>query len=201
MKILHYHADNGRFADTAFIQDCQANRQSLSYCSVNAHFQNDIAERHIHDLQERTQTSMLYAMNKWKNMVIICLWLYTMRHANDVANATPRKGEELSLLEKFSGVQVAPKLRHFHAFGCPTYVLDNALQSGLSAPKWNNRSRLRVYLGPSPNLARSLVLSPRMGHVSLQLHIKLTISLRRSKTNRLTLTLLTLNGNTLVASE
>ena len=97
-----------------------------------------------------------------------------MRHANDVANATPRKGEELSQLEKLSGVQVAPKLRHFHAFGCPMYVLDNALQSGQGAPKWKNRSRLGVYLGPSPNHACSvaLVLNPRTGHVSPHFHVK-----------------------------
>ena len=107
-------------------------------------------------------------------MVIINLWPYAMRHANDVANATPRKGQEFSPLELFSGVQIAPKLRHFHAFGCPTYMLDNALQSGQGAPKWKECSRLGVYLGPSPNHARSiaLVLNPRTGHVSPQFHVK-----------------------------
>ena len=64
MKILHYHADNGQFMDTAFIQDCQVSRQSLLCCSINAHFQNGIAEHRIRDLQERTWTSMLYAINK-----------------------------------------------------------------------------------------------------------------------------------------
>ena len=174
LRITHYHADNGRFADNAFIQDCHANRQSLSYCGVNAHFQNGIAERRIRDLQERTRTSMLYAMNKWKKMVNINLWPYAMRHANDVSNATPGKGQELSPLEHFSGVQIAPKLRHFHAFGCPTYVLDDALQSGQGAPKWKERARLGVHLGPSPNHARSvaLVLNPRTGHVSPQFHVK-----------------------------
>ena len=44
---------------------------------------------------------MLYAMNKWKRMILICLCPYAMRHANNVANATPRKGEELSPLEVF----------------------------------------------------------------------------------------------------
>ena len=127
VKILHYHADNGRFADNSFIADCKAQRQGLSFCGVNAHFQNGVAERRIRDLQEQARTSLLYAMNKWKRMVITCLWPYAMRHTNDIANATPRKGEELSPLERFSGVKVAPKLRHFHAFGCPTYVLDNAL--------------------------------------------------------------------------
>ena len=174
VKGIHYHADNGRFADNAFINDCKAQRQGLSYCGVNAHFQNGIAEHRIRDLQEQTRTSMLYAMNKWKRMVLICLWPYAMRHANDVANATPRKGDDRSPLERFSGVNITPKLRHFHAFGCPTYVLDNALQSGPGAPKWKQRSRLGVYLGPSPNHARSvaLVLNPRTGHVLPQFHVK-----------------------------
>ena len=44
VKILHYHADNGRFADNAFIADCKVQRQGLSYCGVNAHFQNGVAE-------------------------------------------------------------------------------------------------------------------------------------------------------------
>ena len=89
-KILHYHADNGRFTDNAFIADCNVQQQNLLYCGVNAHFRNDIAEHHIRDLQEQTRTSMLYAMNKWKRMILICLWAYTMRHANDVTNATPQ---------------------------------------------------------------------------------------------------------------
>ena len=101
VKITHYHADNGHFADNAFITDCKAQRQGLSYCGVNTHFQNGIAERRIRDLQEQTRTSMLYAMNKWKHMVLICLWPYAMRHANNVANATPRKGEDQPPLERF----------------------------------------------------------------------------------------------------
>ena len=110
-------------------------------------------------------------------MVLICLWPYAMRHANDVANATPRKGEDQSPLERFSGVKINPKLRHFLAFGCPTYVLDNALQSGQGSPKWKQRSRLGVYLGPSPSQARSvaLVLNPRTGHVSPQFHVKFDV--------------------------
>ena len=35
VKITHYHADNRRFADNAFITDGKAQRQGLSYCGVN----------------------------------------------------------------------------------------------------------------------------------------------------------------------
>ena len=103
VRIKHYHPDNGCFADNAFIQDCKTQGQSISYCGVNAHFQNGIAERHIRDLQEQTTTSKLYAVNKWRKMILICLWPYAMRHANNAANATPKKGENNSPLEKFSG--------------------------------------------------------------------------------------------------
>ena len=33
--IHHYHADNGRFTDQCFVQDCQKQRQGLTYCRVN----------------------------------------------------------------------------------------------------------------------------------------------------------------------
>eukprot|EP00957_Ditylum_brightwellii_P200723 15301574-Ditylum_brightwellii.AAC.1 len=37
VKIEHYHADNGRFADKAFMQDCEKNGQMLTFCAVNSH--------------------------------------------------------------------------------------------------------------------------------------------------------------------
>jgi len=47
VKILHYHCDNGRFQDNAFRQACHDARQQLTFCGVNAHFQNGIAQRSI----------------------------------------------------------------------------------------------------------------------------------------------------------
>jgi len=52
VTILNYHADNGRFADKAFVMDTRQKLQGLTYCGVHAHFQNGIAERRIRDLQE-----------------------------------------------------------------------------------------------------------------------------------------------------
>ena len=65
IHVHHYHADNGWFADKGFVEDCQKQHQGLTYCGVNAHFQNGIAEKKIHDLQEQTRTMMLHALHKW----------------------------------------------------------------------------------------------------------------------------------------
>jgi hypothetical protein len=95
----------------------------ISYCGVNAHFQNGRAEKKIRDLQDLSCTSLLYTIQKWPKVVNINLWLYEMRYSNDVTNIIPRKNKELSLIEKFSGIENKIPLRRFHHFGCPTYVL------------------------------------------------------------------------------
>jgi hypothetical protein len=47
ITILHYHADNGRFHDNAFCAACKQGGQRLTFCGVNAHFQNGRAEKAI----------------------------------------------------------------------------------------------------------------------------------------------------------
>jgi hypothetical protein len=62
----------------------------------------------------------------------------------------------------------------FHVFGSPCFVLDSRLQSGIAdPPKWDPCSRLGIYAGHSPSHAGSvaLVLNPRTGHVSPQVHM------------------------------
>ena len=76
---------------------------------------------------------------------------YAFRHANEVFNTLPYHQDGASSLEKFNNVAVSPKLHHFNAFGCPAYVLDNKLQGNQSLSKWQQRARLGIYLGPSPN--------------------------------------------------
>jgi hypothetical protein len=63
VTIKHYHADNGRFSDNAFIKDIKEARlsQSITYCGVNAHFQNLIAEKRIRDLQEPDRKQLIHA--------------------------------------------------------------------------------------------------------------------------------------------
>jgi hypothetical protein len=45
IQVKQYHADNGCCADNEFKQHCEQHRQTITYCGVNAHFQNGIAER------------------------------------------------------------------------------------------------------------------------------------------------------------
>ena len=77
---------------------------------------------------------------------------------------------------KISNVGGLPtRLKHYHTFGCPVYVLDARLQDagGPGPPTWDPRARLGIYLGHSPSHAGSvaLVLNPRTGLVSPQFHV------------------------------
>lgn len=51
-RVLHYHADNGRFAENLWKQDILRQGQKLTFCGVSAHHQNGVAEKRIRDLQD-----------------------------------------------------------------------------------------------------------------------------------------------------
>jgi hypothetical protein len=173
VQIKQYHADNGRFQDIKFKEHCIEQSQRLTYCGVNAHFQNGRAERKIRDLQDGARTSLLHAMKKWPTAITVNLWPYALRYMNDVNNYVPRKQETKSPIEMFSSTDTKIKLHQFHHFGCPVYVLDHNLQSGKrSGMKWKERVRLGINLGFSPQHAKSvhLVLSLTTGCVSPQFH-------------------------------
>ncbi len=50
VRILHYYCNNRQCADNAFKNSCSVKGQRLTFCGVNAHFQNGIAEKAIRDL-------------------------------------------------------------------------------------------------------------------------------------------------------
>ena len=87
--IKHYHADNGRFADNAFKQHCSQQQQQITYCGVNAHFQNGVAERTIRDITESARMMLLHAKARWPSAVHLCLWPYAIRTVVYVHNNVP----------------------------------------------------------------------------------------------------------------
>ena len=122
LVILHYHADNGRFADKQFIKHIDNEQQTISFCAANAHFQNGKAEKRIRDLQEQARTMLMHSMNKWPHASSIHLWPYALYHGNDIRNHLPLKSNK-SPFEIFTSSSVQPKLKNFHTFGCPVFTL------------------------------------------------------------------------------
>jgi hypothetical protein len=170
VKIQNYHADNGRFQDNAFKNHCQEQRQGISYCAVNAHFQNGWAKKKIRDLQDSSRTCLLNATRKWPEVITPNIWPYALRYATDIHNHVPNKGKEQSPMQLFSGSTQSDRhnIRRFQPFGCPVYVLDSGLQAGNKAnKKWSERARVGTNLGFSPQHSTSvhIIMSPKTGFV------------------------------------
>ena len=85
---------------------------------------------------------LLFAVHRCPKMLSMGLWPYTLQMANKVRNSMPLPDQELSPFECFAQVAVAPKLKHFLKFGCPTYVLDSEQQGEKVIQKWQTRSPL-----------------------------------------------------------
>jgi hypothetical protein len=170
--IRAYHTDNGVFHSKLFRQSCLSQGQHLQFCGVNAHHQNGIAECYIRTITERARTMLIHSMISWPDIIHENLWPYAIRLAVALHNATPGPSG-LSPEELFTGIKHPSRLSDFHPFGCPIFVLDPSLQQGNKIPRWKPRSRVGVYLGPSPEHASTvpLVLSTTTGLVSPQFHV------------------------------
>jgi hypothetical protein len=172
VRVAHYHCDNGQFADSLFRQACESQGQKLTFCGVNAQFQNGIAERAIRDLLEGACKQLLLARQRWPQAVSTALWPYALRHAADLSNVLLMGKDGQSKLERFSGIKVGSNMSFLHTFGCPVFALHSALASSNSIPRWDPRACLGLNLGPSPTHACNvhLVLSLSTGLVSPQFH-------------------------------
>ena len=63
--IKHYHADNGLFDTKLFKESVTLSNQTLSFCGVNAHYQNGKAERRIKEVTTGARTALLHAAHRW----------------------------------------------------------------------------------------------------------------------------------------
>ena len=178
VKIKAYRADNGRFADTAFKDDCLCQQQKLTFCGVGAHHQNGIAECAIHNLTEISRTMLLNGIRLWPGIISIILWPLALKHAADRHNQLFIDDSGYSPLAPFSKTSPTIDATLYHTWGCPIFVLDEHLQSGTGkSPKWDPCARLSTYIGFSPfhPSTVALVLDPHTGHVSLSIMSFLTM--------------------------
>ena len=176
VKIQAYHADNGIFKAKAWVNHCNLRDQALTFAGVNAHHQNGIAERRIKEVQNMARTMLIHAAHRWAECITANLWPYAILMANDVINNCPsmQDDQKRSPEQIFTNSKVVMNPKHFQTFGCPVFVLDNALQQSAPFHKWKERSKVGIYLGKSPTHGRNvaLVLSRETGHVSPQFHVR-----------------------------
>jgi hypothetical protein len=174
VKILHYHCDNGRFRGNALQQACHEARQQLTFCWVNARFQNGITEQAIQDLSKSARKQLIHVRARWPEAVHFALWLYALRNAAYLHNNLPMLEDGTSRLELFSSIQVGSNLRHVHTFDCPVFALQNVLASRSQLPRWLPPMHLGLNLGSSPLHARNvyLILNLVTGCVSPQYHCR-----------------------------
>jgi hypothetical protein len=111
VRILHYHCNNGRFANNAFKNSCSTKGQRLTFCGVNAHFQNGIAEKAIRDLRESVRKQLLHARQRWPAAIHLALWPYALRSAVNLHNTLPVLADGTSRLERFNSIRIGSKMK------------------------------------------------------------------------------------------
>jgi hypothetical protein len=115
---------------------------------------------------------IIHAKHMWPDVIDASLWTYEIRLSGYIDNSTIQHTTFNSHIEEFANVAVRAKLRHFHPFRCPAYVLIRHDRTKIS--KWDPKSKIGVYIGSSPKHARSvhLILNPSTGLTSPQYHMR-----------------------------
>jgi hypothetical protein len=142
--VKNYFADNGRFVDNAWKDSLLEENQGITYCGVNAHWQNGIAERLIRDLKEQSRMMRIHAEHHWPDVVNTSMWPYALRNACLIFNDAPTlkpPHKDRTPTEVFLGTNVAAEARHHHIFGCPVYITAAQIQAGKSLPAWMSRAQ------------------------------------------------------------
>ncbi|KAI2498353.1 hypothetical protein MHU86_16164 [Fragilaria crotonensis] len=111
VQVKSYQADNGRFAENKFMAAVKEAGQTITFCGVNAHFQNAVAERRIRTLQDQARTMLIHAQHRWPKAIDAHLWPYALRVANEIHNSTPTIGRvdhksPLSCLQGLKSLQI-----------------------------------------------------------------------------------------------
>ena len=178
VKIKSFRTDNGVFRSKEFKDNLEKCEQEISFCGVGMHSQNGVAERHIRTIVEKARAMLLHASSHWQDELDTELWTFAVNYAIHIWNNTPREDlDNLTPEERFSGVTLSKetkqkKIRKFHPFGCPTYVLTDKLQGTSKPPRWEPRTRTGIFLGHSSEHASSvsLILNPNTDRISAQYH-------------------------------
>ena len=120
------------------------------------------------------RTMMMHAAIHWPDMAQANLWPMAVSHACFLWNHVPDPSTGLSAQDLFSRTRWPQRKFHdLHVWGCPTYVLNKAIQDGNKIPRWQPRSDRHVYIGTSRYHASTvpLILNSMTGYISPQFHV------------------------------
>ena len=172
VDIKHYHADNKIFNEQVFRESCIAASQVQTFCGVNAHHQNGVAERKIKTVISLARAMLFTAMIKNPTVITLQFWPFAVHYAVDILNNTPNSSG-FTPKEIFTGVKGDRNFKNFHTFGSPAFVLHPTIQKGNKLPTWSPRSLPSAFIGKSREHASnvSLVFKPVTNHISPQFHI------------------------------
>ena len=171
--VQEYLTDSGAFKANKFVSHIKESQQKIRYCGTNAHHQNGVAERAIQSVSNMARAMLLHSSLHWKGGIDSSLWPQAVHYATHIYNTTPDfKG--LCPADVFTGSTVPRhRLRDFHVWGCPVYILDPKLQAGKKLPRWEPRSRRGIFVGLS-NVHSSevpLVVNLQTGSITSQFHV------------------------------
>lgn len=147
--ILHYHSDKGRFSERLYLDYAAKKGQTVSFCGVNAHFQNGMAKKRVWDCQDRSQTTTVHANNIWPSAINSHLWSYVLRLINKVHKTAPCIKDGHSPLEIFFGVPVKPIIKDVQPFGCPYMCLTPTWQVERLGQNWVNKQGADLFWAKS----------------------------------------------------
>jgi hypothetical protein len=84
--------------------------------------------------------------------------LQALHNATDIRNASTNIKGKQTPIALFSNIDTEPKLRDFHPFGSPVYVLDDTMQSRQKLSKWKEKTGVGVNFCQSPSHGQSVSL-------------------------------------------
>ena len=173
VSLHHIHTDNGVFNSDLYKSDIASKNQTISFCGVNAHWQNGIVERYNGVICAAARTMLLHAQSHWPEIITAEFWPFAVQHAVNLYNSTPSRRITACPWTRFTACDPPWNIADFKPLFCPVYVLDRRLQEGNNLPKWSKRAEIGVYVGHSHQYAGSvpLIWNPKTKLVSPQFHV------------------------------
>ena len=134
--INSYRADNGVFRANEFVAHIREQNQKLSFCGVNAHHKNRVAERAVRTVSECARALLLFAVCYWKDEITSDLWPMAVDYAVYLYNHLPNE-KGIAPIDLFTGV-TSPryKLRDYHIWGSTGICI------GSSSTSWKEASQV-----------------------------------------------------------